>query len=521
MYLSLVPAGDGQLEEDSTIPVERTTSPFDVVDAFSGLAETSADIDTDQLAESLTTLADLTRNTPEEFRGALEGVSALSETIASRDEQINSLLNNLERVSTVLDDRDQDIVALMRDSDVLFRALVSRRDAIHDLLVSTSTLSEELTALVTQSRADLKPALDHLENVVARAEQERGQHRQQHPADGAVLPGVRQHARHRPVVRHLHHEPAAAARSGRWARRPARSRGWQLMDLRRAVIPVVIAALLIAAALVMFTGGTGQKTVTAYFPRTISIYEGSDVRVLGVPVGTIDKVEPEGTRVKVDDELRRGREDPEPGRGGDHLAVDRRRPLRAADARRTPRGDVMADDTVLEEGRTSVPLELDQIYSSIDKLTVALGPTGANKNGALSDLLETTAKNFGGEGARFKQTIQDFGTLSETLDNNKEELFGSAAELEAFISTLAENDGTVRAFNRSLGDVSTLLAGEREELAASLRQPRRRARAGRRLRRGEQGVAGPQHQGPQPGGQGPGQAAGRARRGADATVRSR
>ena len=95
----------------ATIPVERTTSPFDVVDAFSGLAETSADIDTDQLAESLTTLADLTRNTPEEFRGALEGVSALSETIASRDDQINSLLNNLERVSTVLDDRDQDIVA--------------------------------------------------------------------------------------------------------------------------------------------------------------------------------------------------------------------------------------------------------------------------------------------------------------------------------------------------------------------------------------------------------------------------
>jgi phospholipid/cholesterol/gamma-HCH transport system substrate-binding protein len=166
MYLSLLPAGDDQLEEDSTIPVERTTSPFDVVDAFSGLAETSADIDTDQLAKSLTTLSDLTRNTPEEFRGALQGVSKLSETIASRDDQINSLLNNLERVSTVLDDRDQDIVQLMRDSDVLFQALVSRRDAIHDLLVSTSTLSEELTTLVTQSRADLKPALDHLENVV-------------------------------------------------------------------------------------------------------------------------------------------------------------------------------------------------------------------------------------------------------------------------------------------------------------------------------------------------------------------
>jgi phospholipid/cholesterol/gamma-HCH transport system substrate-binding protein len=167
MYLALVPAGSGQLDEDATIPVERTSSPFDVVEAFSGLAETSAEIDTDQLAESLSTLADLTRNTPKEFRGALQGVSALSQTIVSRDRQINSLLKNLQRVSSVLDDRDQDIIALMRDSDVLFRALVSRRDAIHKLLVSTSTLSKELTALVSQSRADLKPALDHLENVVA------------------------------------------------------------------------------------------------------------------------------------------------------------------------------------------------------------------------------------------------------------------------------------------------------------------------------------------------------------------
>ncbi|MGZ4475034.1 MAG: MCE family protein [Nocardioides sp.] len=167
MYLALEPAGSGQLTKGSEIPVDRTSSPYDVVDAFSGLAQTSAQIDTDQLAKSLTTLADLTRNTPEEFKGALDGVSRLSTTIASRDDQINSLLKNLKKVSGVLDARDQDIVGLMKDSDVLFRALVARREAIHNLLVSTSTLSKELTALVTQSRADLKPALSHLENVVA------------------------------------------------------------------------------------------------------------------------------------------------------------------------------------------------------------------------------------------------------------------------------------------------------------------------------------------------------------------
>ena len=166
MFLAIEPAGDGQLDEDSEIPVERTQSPYDVVEAFTGLAETSEEIDTDQLAESLTTLADLSRNTPEEFRGALKGVSALSANVAAKNEEIGELLRNLEKVSGVLDERDEDIIALMRDADVLFQALVKRRESIHRLLVATSELSRELGALVRDSRADLKPALTNLENVV-------------------------------------------------------------------------------------------------------------------------------------------------------------------------------------------------------------------------------------------------------------------------------------------------------------------------------------------------------------------
>lgn len=166
MFLSLTPGGSGQLAEGTTIPTERTTSPYDVVEAFTGLAETSADIDTDQLAGALTTLADLTRNTPEEFRSALSGVSALSKVVASRDEEINSLLKNLDRVSTVLDSRDEDIVALMSDADTLFKALLQRKAQIHRLLESTTTLSRTLTGLIRESRADLKPALDQLDSVL-------------------------------------------------------------------------------------------------------------------------------------------------------------------------------------------------------------------------------------------------------------------------------------------------------------------------------------------------------------------
>ncbi|MSZ77997.1 MAG: MCE family protein, partial [Actinobacteria bacterium] len=136
MFVALEPAGPGQLDTDDEIPVERTSSPYDVVEAFSGLAETSAEIDTDQLAASLTTLADLTRNSDQEFKSALDGVSALSANIADKNDQINSLLTNLTRVTSVLDDRDEDIIGLMKDADVLFRSLLARRESVHRLLVS-------------------------------------------------------------------------------------------------------------------------------------------------------------------------------------------------------------------------------------------------------------------------------------------------------------------------------------------------------------------------------------------------
>jgi phospholipid/cholesterol/gamma-HCH transport system substrate-binding protein len=131
-------------------------------------------------------------------------------------------------------------------------------------------------------------------------------------------------------------------------------------------------------------------------------------------------------------------------------------------------GQVLADGATLQENRTAVPLELDQIYSSLDDLTTALGPNGANKRGALTDLLNTTAANFGGQGAKFHRTIANFGRLSGTLADNKDNLFGSVRELEGFVRTLARGDHTVRRFNQTLAGVSSMLKGERGDLAASL-----------------------------------------------------
>jgi phospholipid/cholesterol/gamma-HCH transport system substrate-binding protein len=230
-----------------------------------------------------------------------------------------------------------------------------------------------------------------------------------------------------------------------------------------AVLAIVVALVLVALP------GQDKKYVTASFPRTVSLYEGSDVRILGVPVGKVETVRPAGTDVTVKMWYDAKYDIPADAKAviiSPAIVGDRFVQL-------TPvfkhGEDTLKDNAVLTTRDTSTPLELDEIYQSIDDLTVALGPDGANSNGALTNLLDSTAKNFAGQGAQFHQTIVDFSKLTTTLDDNKEELFGTAREIERFVNALAQNDGTVRRFNDSLASASDLLKDERGDLAAALK----------------------------------------------------
>jgi phospholipid/cholesterol/gamma-HCH transport system substrate-binding protein len=238
--------------------------------------------------------------------------------------------------------------------------------------------------------------------------------------------------------------------------------------VRRLLVPGLVLAMLAVSAVTFLGDGKERKTLTAHFPRAISIFEGSDVRVLGVAVGSVEAVTPSGTDVEVKMSYDADVEVPENAAAvivAPSIVGDRFVQLTPAYSS----GPVLEDGAVLDTDRTSVPLELDQVYSSLNDLNVALGPTGANRKGALSDLLSVTADNFGGQGAAFHQTIEDFSRFSTTLADNRDELFGTAAKLQAFLETLAENDTTVRRFNRSLARISQMLAGERQEMVAALK----------------------------------------------------
>jgi phospholipid/cholesterol/gamma-HCH transport system substrate-binding protein len=240
-----------------------------------------------------------------------------------------------------------------------------------------------------------------------------------------------------------------------------------LGGLTRILSLVAVAALVIAAVLLALPDQE-RKYLTASFPRTVSLYEGSDVRILGVPVGRVESVTPSGTDVTVRlwyDAQHKVPADAKAVIVTPAIVGDRFVQLTPA----YTEGPVMADGATLSTEDTSTPLELDQIYQSIDDLTVALGPEGANEDGALTRLLDTTARNFAGQGEQFNQSLEDLGKLTRTLDNNKEELFGTARQMERFVAALARNDQTVRDFNASLAQAAEVLEGERDDLAASLR----------------------------------------------------
>lgn len=166
-YLALDPQGDAQQDPSTPIPLARTASPYDVVEAFNGLSSTVGALDTKQLAASLTTLSDTFRGTAPEVRGALDGLSRLSTTIASRDDQLRTLLANTKNVSTVLADRNGEFEKLLSDGNLLLAEVQKRRDAITALLDGTRQLSEQLQGLVADNQAQLRPTLETLDRVSA------------------------------------------------------------------------------------------------------------------------------------------------------------------------------------------------------------------------------------------------------------------------------------------------------------------------------------------------------------------
>ena len=165
-YLALSPAGARLLAAGAQIPLDRTASTLDVVDAVNGLADTLDHIDTTQLAQAFTVLSQTFAQTPDDVRTTLSGLSRLSGSIAARDTELRQLLAHARGVTGVLADRDGQLQKLVADGNLLLQEVIARRDAIHELLVSSTDLATQISGLVADDRGKLSPALTRLHGVL-------------------------------------------------------------------------------------------------------------------------------------------------------------------------------------------------------------------------------------------------------------------------------------------------------------------------------------------------------------------
>ncbi|RDH79935.1 MCE family protein [Mycolicibacterium moriokaense] len=162
--LELTPRGEGRLS--GPIPIERTQSPYDLPDALGDLTTTISGLDTRQLSGALTTLADTLRGTPPDLKLALEGTARLSDTLNKRDSELRRLLSNANAVTGVLAKRSEQVAGLVTDSNILLTAVLQQRDSLDALMTNLTAVSKQISGLVDDNRAQLKPALDNLNGVL-------------------------------------------------------------------------------------------------------------------------------------------------------------------------------------------------------------------------------------------------------------------------------------------------------------------------------------------------------------------
>jgi virulence factor Mce-like protein len=228
---------------------------------------------------------------------------------------------------------------------------------------------------------------------------------------------------------------------------------------------VVVVALIVTGLLVWRETRARQGTeFAAMFDSAVALYPGSDVQILGVPVGTVTSVEPKGDAVKVSMRLDRGQQvsaDTEAVIVAPTLVSDRYVQL----TKPLDGGTALTAGAVVPKDRTAVPVEVDDLYRSLNDMGQTLGPNGVNRNGALSDLLEVGAANLEGQGKGLNQMISEFGKATGTLSDLDEDFFDTVANLKEFNDMLVANDEGVADVNRQFASVADYLAEDREDLA--------------------------------------------------------
>jgi phospholipid/cholesterol/gamma-HCH transport system substrate-binding protein len=156
----------GDDQQNGPIPLERTTSPYQLPDALGDLSATISGLNTDQLSQSLQVLSETFTQTPPDLHIAVAGVARFAQTLNERDGQLRDLLANAKKTTGVLAKRADDVVGLIANTNALLVQLESESAALDGIFGNLSALSQQLRGFIAENRSSLKPTLDKLNGVL-------------------------------------------------------------------------------------------------------------------------------------------------------------------------------------------------------------------------------------------------------------------------------------------------------------------------------------------------------------------
>jgi len=241
-------------------------------------------------------------------------------------------------------------------------------------------------------------------------------------------------------------------------------------NLRTLTALTLVVTLAVASFLVgrKLWNDVEKDTYSAYFTEANGLFVGDEIRILGVAVGVVDKIEPQPNSSKVT------------------FSVDKQYPV-PADARAailspslvTSRaiqlvpaysgGPKLSRGASIPLSRTAVPVEWDDFRKQLEKLTDALQPTTPGGVNSVGEFVNSAADNLRGQGDTARDTVIKLSEAISALGDHADDIFSTARNLQLLVSALYSSSDLLASFNHNLASVTTVLSNTPNEVADAVK----------------------------------------------------
>jgi phospholipid/cholesterol/gamma-HCH transport system substrate-binding protein len=237
----------------------------------------------------------------------------------------------------------------------------------------------------------------------------------------------------------------------------------------------IIAAISLAATLVIssvIVGGrlwnrVERNSYSAYFAESNGLFVGDEIRILGVGVGSVDKIEPQRDATLVTFSVDKQYAIPADARAAilsPSLVTSRAIQLVPVYSG----GPKLSPGASIPLGRTAVPVEWDDFRKQLETLSETLRPTTPGGVNTLGEFINSAADNLRGTGDTARETVIKLSKAISALGDHADDIFSTVRNLQLLVSALYSSSDLLASFNRNLASVSTVLTNSPNEIGNAL-----------------------------------------------------